>query len=146
MTDKAKGDGSSPTPDELRAQVARTREELGRTVEALAAKADVKAQAQQKAARVKGMVQDKAAHALHTAHDKTPEPVREKVASAGDQLTQTAHGLGRKRHNKDAASGMGEGRPGGRGDAHTNRNLLVFAGLAAAIAVVVVATRRGGRC
>ncbi|MET9509701.1 DUF3618 domain-containing protein [Streptomyces flavidovirens] len=145
MTDKAKGDGSSPTPEELRAQVARTREELGRTVEALAAKADVKAQAQQKAAKVKGMVQDKAAHALHAAHDKTPEPVREKVASAGDQLTETAHGLGRKRHNKDAASGMGEVRPRG-GGAHTNRNLLVFAGLAAAIAVVVVATRRSGRC
>ncbi|OEJ23762.1 hypothetical protein AR457_03880 [Streptomyces agglomeratus] len=143
MTDKSKGDGgSSLTPDELRAQVEKTRQELGRTVEALAAKADVKAQAQQKAAKVKGMMHDKAAHALHTAHDKTPEPVREKVASAGDQLTETAHGLGRRRHNRDAASGMG----GQGGHAGRNRNLLVFAGLAAAIAVIVVASRRGARC
>lgn len=145
MTDKAKHDGSSPTPDELRAQVEKTREELGRTVEALAAKADVKRKAQQKAAQVKGVVQDKAAHALHVAHDKTPEPVRERFASAGEQLAETAHGLGRKRHNKDAETGVREGRPRGRG-ANVRRNLLVLAGVAALAAAIVVATRRGRRC
>ncbi|MGX1885188.1 DUF3618 domain-containing protein [Streptomyces sp. NPDC055287] len=121
MTDKAKGDGSSPTPDQLRAQVEKTREELGRTVEALAAKADVKAQAQQKAAKVKGLVHDKA-------------------ASANEQLSGTAHVLGRKMHPRSVEPGAHT-----KGGAHTNRNLLVLAGLAA-IAVIVVATRRSGRC
>ena len=40
-------------PDELRDQVERTRAELGRTVEALAAQADVKARVKGKAAEVK---------------------------------------------------------------------------------------------
>ncbi|MGW7054321.1 DUF3618 domain-containing protein [Streptomyces sp. NPDC054887] len=120
MTNKANGDGSSPDPAELRAQVERTRAELGRTVEALAAKADVKAQAQQKAAKVKGMVQDKA-------------------ASANQQLSGTAHVLGRKMHNRDA-------EPGAHAGSHTNRNVFLIAGVAVAIAVVVVAARRSGRC
>ncbi|MFJ4487349.1 DUF3618 domain-containing protein [Streptomyces longwoodensis] len=40
----------SPGPEELRERVERTRAELGRTVQALAAKADVKARAREKAA------------------------------------------------------------------------------------------------
>ncbi|MGW7196111.1 DUF3618 domain-containing protein [Streptomyces chryseus] len=123
MTDKAKGDGSSPDPDELRAQVERTRAELGRTVEALAAKADVKAQAQQKAAKVKGMVHDKA-------------------ASANEQLSGTAHVLGRKMHPRGPEAGATRDA-----DTRTHRNVLVLAGLvAAAIAVAVVVTRRDGKC
>ncbi|WP_438272125.1 DUF3618 domain-containing protein [Streptomyces antibioticus] len=39
------------TPEELRGRVEATREELGRTVEALAAKTDVKARAREKADR-----------------------------------------------------------------------------------------------
>ncbi|MBT2489591.1 DUF3618 domain-containing protein [Streptomyces sp. ISL-96] len=142
---KAKGNGSSPNPDELRAQVEKTREELGRTVEALAAKADVKAQAQQKAAKVKSVVQDKAAHALHTVHDKTPGPVRDKAASANEQLTDTALILGRKLHGRGSEPGPQEGRPGGR-TTRPGRDLLVFAGFAALAAVIVVATRRSRRC
>ncbi|MFF0216026.1 DUF3618 domain-containing protein [Streptomyces vinaceus] len=61
--DPAPGDRS---PDELRDQVERTRDELGKTVEALAAKADIKAQAKQKAAHVK----DRAAAAART--NRTP--------------------------------------------------------------------------
>ncbi|MFE3760205.1 DUF3618 domain-containing protein [Streptomyces sp. NPDC059104] len=42
-------------------QVERTRDELGKTVEALAAKADIKAQAKEKTAAVKGHAAEKAA-------------------------------------------------------------------------------------
>ncbi|ARE78419.1 hypothetical protein B6R96_34495 [Streptomyces sp. Sge12] len=71
-----------PTPEALRAQIEQTRDELGRTVEALAAKADVKAQAREKTAAVKaqaaekaahvtGQIRDRAEHAAHLASEKT---------------------------------------------------------------------------
>ncbi|QGZ53258.1 DUF3618 domain-containing protein [Streptomyces sp. QHH-9511] len=77
----------------MREEVEVTREELGRTVEALAARADVKTRAQEKAAEVRAAAQekashtitrieDKAAHALHAAQDRTPPPVREKAERA----------------------------------------------------------------
>ncbi|WP_093797391.1 DUF3618 domain-containing protein [Streptomyces sp. Wb2n-11] len=132
MTDKARHHGSTPDPDELRAQVEQTREELGRTIEALAAKADVKAQAQQKAAKVKGLVQGKAAH-------------------ANEQLTETTHTLGRKIHDKTPQAGAREGRPEGEGrtegaGTHATRNLLVLAGVGVAALAVIIAVRRGRRC
>lgn len=46
-------------PDQLRGEIAEAREELGETVEALAAKADVKAQAQQKVDEQKARAQAK---------------------------------------------------------------------------------------
>ena len=49
----------SSDPAEIRQQVEATREELGDTVAALAAKADVKAQAKQKIQGVKATVSDK---------------------------------------------------------------------------------------
>ncbi len=126
MTDKARDNGSTPDPDELRTQVEQTREELGRTVEALAAKADVKAQAQQKAAKVKGLVHGKA-------------------ASANEQLTETAHTLGRKIHDKTPQTGAREGRSEGAGS-HATRNLLVLAGVGVAALAVIVVVRRSRRC
>ena len=134
MTDNAPS-GQDPTPDELREQARATREELAHTVEALAAKADVKAkvqhkaaetraqaqqkaaearaQAQQKAAEAKHQVHDTTAHALQAARDKTPEPVREKAAHAA--TTANEH----------------------RG--------LVLAALAAATVVTVLLCRKRGR-
>ncbi len=47
------------TPDEIRADIAETREEVGDTVEALAAKTDVKAQAQHKVDEIKSNVRAK---------------------------------------------------------------------------------------
>ncbi|TXS52442.1 DUF3618 domain-containing protein [Streptomyces sp. t39] len=82
-------DNRAPGPDELREQVRSTREELGRSVEALAERADVKAQARQRAdatrERAVGAAhdaQETAARALRTAYERTPEPVREKAAHA----------------------------------------------------------------
>jgi len=66
MTDKPSTNDTEPTPDELREQAERTRDELGKTVEGLAAKADVKGLAQEKAAEV----QVKAAEVKERIDDK----------------------------------------------------------------------------
>ena len=58
--------GNTPTePDELRRDIEQTRTELGQTVEALAAKADVKARAQEAAHEAADEVRDR----MHTAVD-----------------------------------------------------------------------------
>ena len=50
----------SEDPRQLEAEIEHTRERLGETVEALAAKADVKARAQQKAGQLTGQLKSKA--------------------------------------------------------------------------------------
>lgn len=138
MTDKSQNNDSVPTADELREQVEGTRLELGQTVEALTAKADIKAQAQH-AAKVKTQVQDKAAHALHVAHDRTPESVREKAAHAKQQLTEKAESLGAKIQDttpepvRDKAGQMAQFARG-------NRTLLIAG--ATALTVILLARRR----
>jgi hypothetical protein len=84
MTDKSQNNGSPPALRSYGSRSGGTREELGETVEAPAARADAKATAQQRAAKVRSQVQDGAAHALHVAQDKTPEPVREKAGQAAE--------------------------------------------------------------
>ncbi|WP_127354153.1 DUF3618 domain-containing protein [Actinacidiphila soli] len=61
MTDSRKESRPAPTAQELRARAEITREQLGETVEALAAKADVKARVHNKAAAAKHQVSEKAA-------------------------------------------------------------------------------------
>jgi hypothetical protein len=97
-----------PTPEELRQQVEATREELGRTVEALAARTDVKTRARHKAAAMREQLGAKGAHtralgaqakaqvaetvprALRTARTRIPEPVREKTGRAAAKAGGTA--------------------------------------------------------
>ncbi|MDX2389114.1 MULTISPECIES: DUF3618 domain-containing protein [unclassified Streptomyces] len=92
--------GGAPTPEELREQITHTRDELGRTVEALAAKADVRAQAKQKTAAVKQeasekaalvteQIREKAEHAADLVRDKTPDPILEKASRAAAQVRET---------------------------------------------------------
>ncbi|MFD3808364.1 DUF3618 domain-containing protein [Streptomyces sp. NPDC058619] len=110
MNDDARADIGIPTPGtthpgELREQVARTRDELGQTVGALAAKADIKAQAKEKTAAVKGQAAEKVAlvtdqirvkagQAAQLAKAKTPDPVLEKTAQAAAQVRETASKAG----------------------------------------------------
>ncbi|MFE6159928.1 DUF3618 domain-containing protein [Streptomyces sp. NPDC056486] len=86
---------------ELRAKVERTRHDLGETVEALAAKADVKARAQDKAVAIKGQTATKAAElsgqavakateAAHVLQDKVPDQVKDKAATATGQVKAAA--------------------------------------------------------
>ncbi|MWA15261.1 DUF3618 domain-containing protein [Streptomyces sp. BA2] len=86
---------------ELRAKVERTRHDLGETVEALAAKTDVKARAQEKAVAIKGQTATKAAElseqarakateAAHVLQDKVPDQVKDKAAVATGQVKAAA--------------------------------------------------------
>ncbi|MCX4808692.1 DUF3618 domain-containing protein [Streptomyces sp. NBC_01214] len=93
MTNEPRTAIATPTPDELREQIERTRDGLGQTIEALADKADIKAQAREKtaamteqAAATAGMVADqirtKTLHAAQLVKDTTPEPVLDKAGRA----------------------------------------------------------------
>ncbi|MFD9371807.1 DUF3618 domain-containing protein [Streptomyces sp. NPDC060020] len=93
MSNEPRTTVGTPTPDELREQVERTRDELGQTIEALAGKADVKAQAKGKAAAVKrqaaektavvaGQIRAQALHAAQLVNDTAPERVLDKAGRA----------------------------------------------------------------
>ncbi len=72
------------TAPEIQQEIERTREQLGETVEELAAKADIKARARDKADEVKAKAQGKALEAKAKAQDKATE------AKAKAQSTATA--------------------------------------------------------
>jgi ElaB/YqjD/DUF883 family membrane-anchored ribosome-binding protein len=74
---EAEGAKESRSPDEIRAEIQDTQAELGDTVEALAAKTDVKAQARQRVDEVKGNVQAKREEFTDKARDATPDSARQ---------------------------------------------------------------------
>ncbi|WP_435187237.1 DUF3618 domain-containing protein [Streptomyces sp. bgisy126] len=87
MNHRTQGDKTANDLGELREQAEHTRDELGRTVEALAAKADVKAQAGEKVAEVR----EKAAVATERAKEKAvvaADLVKEKTAVAADRARE----------------------------------------------------------
>jgi preprotein translocase subunit SecF len=70
----------APTsPEHLRAEVEQTREQLGKTVDQLVGKTDVKAQAKERVEAVKATISDKAAQAKSAA----PAPVQHALEQAG---------------------------------------------------------------
>jgi ElaB/YqjD/DUF883 family membrane-anchored ribosome-binding protein len=76
------GDGpdQARSPDEIRAEIEETREDLGETVAALAEKTDVKARAKEKVETAKEQAQSKVTDATEAAKQKlaaAPEPIRE---------------------------------------------------------------------
>jgi vacuolar-type H+-ATPase subunit E/Vma4 len=95
-------DGTPPdNVQELTAEIERTREELGETIEALAAKADVKARAKDLAAdarksasatagQVKQQVAGQAARARAAVREATPPQVRRAADQAGQAVSETA--------------------------------------------------------
>ena len=85
------------TPDEIRNDIEHTREELGDTVEALAAKTDVKAQAHAKIDDVKHQaksrideVRQRVDSARASAGDGTPPAVRDGAVKVGHAASQAA--------------------------------------------------------
>ncbi|MFF3286535.1 DUF3618 domain-containing protein [Streptomyces sp. NPDC003023] len=89
----------APSPAELRAQVEETREDLGRTVEALAAKADVRSRAKQTAADAREQAVVKAAEAKEqlaataaTVGDRLREKTPPSVQDTAHQATEKARG------------------------------------------------------
>ncbi|HTX29973.1 MAG TPA: DUF3618 domain-containing protein [Solirubrobacteraceae bacterium] len=79
---------TSAQTEELQRDIEQTREELGDTVEALAAKTDVKAQAQRKLEETKASVADKKDELLGKAREASPESASSAASAAADQARQ----------------------------------------------------------
>jgi ElaB/YqjD/DUF883 family membrane-anchored ribosome-binding protein len=79
------GEGQQKSPEEIRADIEQTREELGDTVETLAAKADVKAQAKARLATIKNTAQQKKGEFASRARQATPDS----AASGAQQVAAT---------------------------------------------------------
>jgi ElaB/YqjD/DUF883 family membrane-anchored ribosome-binding protein len=73
--------GENPTSEQLREDIAQTREELGDTAAALGAKTDVKSRAKERVDNLKSTVSDKKDHVAGKASDATP-------SGASDAATQ----------------------------------------------------------
>jgi ElaB/YqjD/DUF883 family membrane-anchored ribosome-binding protein len=67
----------SRTPEEIRADIEQTREQVGDTVEALAAKTDVKTQAKQRIEEIKGNVRQRGEALKARAQSTTPETAQQ---------------------------------------------------------------------
>lgn len=76
-------------PDAIRAEIEQTRADLAETVDALAAKLDVKGQASDKADAAKARIGEKAAQVKASA----PEPVQHAVDALTAKATPVAHQL-----------------------------------------------------
>jgi hypothetical protein len=76
----------SRDPEEIRREIEATRQELGDTVEALAAKADVKARARERYATTKASMADKAGALRSKARETSPDG----VSSGAAQVSQKA--------------------------------------------------------
>ena len=72
QTDKAATPAPKPTIEELRAEIKRTRADLGETVQALAAKADVKARAKEQV----DVARERALETVRTNRERALETVR----------------------------------------------------------------------
>ena len=70
-------DQETRTPDEIRSDIDETRGDVGDTVEALAAKTDVKGQARDRIDEIKGNVRAKADQAKAKAQSTTPESAQQ---------------------------------------------------------------------
>lgn len=94
---EAMNDNGERDPGELREEIQRTRIELGDTVEELAAKADVKGQAQAKVADTKARAADlghqaaeKAGHVTGRLKEATPDDVQRAASQAADTVAGQA--------------------------------------------------------
>jgi cobalamin biosynthesis Mg chelatase CobN len=91
MSDK-NGAPPKPSVDELRAEIKQTRSELGETVQALAAKADVKARAKDQVEQTKQRVKAQASGAADKVRDAAAAAtgrVRTVTAQAAEKVSDT---------------------------------------------------------
>ena len=82
------------SPEEIRAEIEQTREELGDTVEALAGKTDVKAQAQARFGTAKQTVADNVAQAKQTLTGKKDELTAKAKEATPESASTGAQQLG----------------------------------------------------
>ncbi|MFI1441692.1 DUF3618 domain-containing protein [Streptomyces fructofermentans] len=145
MTQQPADQQSAPSPDQLREQVEQTRRDLGQTVEALAAKTDVKARAQHRAGELKeqvavkaGELKAQAAKTTSQVQDKLPDPVKDAAARAAGQIRTTSAQAGRMWEEK-APEPLRQKTTRSAQLARENRTWLL---VAAGITVVWLARRR----
>jgi len=92
---------STPQEEALAGKIESTRQQLGETVEALAAKADVKRRAQRRAMEVTGSLRDKARDTAGGARDKardTARAARDKARAAKGKVTEQQAAVGLRQH------------------------------------------------
>jgi ElaB/YqjD/DUF883 family membrane-anchored ribosome-binding protein len=70
-------DGEQRSPEQIRSEIDQTREEMGDTVEQLAAKTDVKGQARQRVDEAKARVRDKRDELTSKAKETTPQSAQQ---------------------------------------------------------------------
>ena len=70
-------DTEERTPEQIEADIERTRREMGETVAAVAEKADVKAQAKSKVEETKARITDKKDEVLHRTREAAPDSAGE---------------------------------------------------------------------
>ncbi len=135
MSDKNGTPAPKPSVEELRADIKQTRAELGETVQALAAKADVKARAKEQVEHTKQRVLAQAAEA--------GVKVREAAAGAtGRVRTAAAQTAEKVRDNEHVPTSGTEMR-----DRVRNAPVplsLVFAGVVAVVGVILIVRGRRG--
>lgn len=131
MTDK---NGSSEKPDvqALRAEIAQTRVELGETVQALAAKADVKARAKEQVENTKQRVKAQAAEAGQKARDAA-QAATVKVRAAADTAGEKARTTVAQVQESDAADQVRR---------QPVPLVAILAGVAAVVGVILVVRGR----
>jgi ElaB/YqjD/DUF883 family membrane-anchored ribosome-binding protein len=81
----AADEGRPQSPEEIRVEIEQTREELGDTVEALAAKTDIKAQAKERIASLKDTAQTKKDEFASRATEAVPDS----AGAGAQQITST---------------------------------------------------------
>jgi hypothetical protein len=142
MSEKNGGAEGKPDVEALRAEIKQTRSELGETVQALAAKADVKARAKEQVEQTKQRVRAQAAEATGKVRDAAvhaTDRVRAAAGQAGDRVGQAAD---RASQATDRAV-----TPAGEADvAVAGRRIpiaLLVAGAAAVVGVILLV--RGSR-
>ena len=126
--------GTSATPDELRAQVEVTRHELGHTVQALAAKADVRTRAQLKAGQVRGQLRERATQAGTKARDTAH------LRGHPDGRAHRPNGTG-MRTRSDAAAQARHEKAAALAQTARDKRVLAAAAAAALTFLVVLAGR-----
>jgi Protein of unknown function (DUF3618) len=92
--------GESRSPEEIQAAIEQTREELGETVEALAAKADVKRQLHDRIATAKQGLTGNVAQVKETVAGKTNELTSKAKQASPETASSSAKQLGSKLHEK----------------------------------------------
>lgn len=130
--DPATAAGTPPSetdksPEQLRSEIAEAREDLGETVEQLAAKADVKTRAHEAVEDAKGR-----------AHDKVEEG-KDQVRHAADRVQASAQ---QKREEGISTDDVRGAAQAGVEQAKANPALAIAAGVGAALLVILILRRR----